>query len=340
MIHPATALGVAGALILVSLALFWPKGGLYSRWRFLMWQSQRSYLEDALKHIYECEHSRIACTMSSLAGSLFLRKNRVIRLAEQLKSSGMIHIERNTFHLTDKGREHALRMLRLHRIWESYLASETGLSELDWHSMADRDEHRLEEQEIEKISERLGHPRYDPHGEPIPTDTGELPPERGILLTELGEDTIGKIIQFEDDPEDIYREIRKSGLTLGMQIDSVRPVNGVVRFNANGSAKKLPLIAAAQIRVEVLDADEIRHHPLATLLDLKSGEAGQVVQLSRAIRGSQRRRLLDLGVVPGTIIRKEFASASGNPVAFNIKGALIALRKNQAQLIHIEKIKE
>jgi len=53
-------------------------------------------------------------------------------------------------------------------------------------------------------------------------------------------------------------------------------------------------------------------------------------------QGAQRRRLLDLGVVPGTRIVAELDSASGDPIAYRIRGALIALRRQQAEWIEIE----
>ena len=58
--------------------------------------------------------------------------------------------------------------------------------------------------------------------------------------------------------------------------------------------------------------------------------------LRRHQQGRQRRRLLDLGVVVGTTIRAEFRSATGDPVAYRIRGALIALRKQQAEWILVE----
>jgi Fe2+ transport system protein FeoA len=72
-------------------------------------------------------------------------------------------------------------------------------------------------------------------------------------------------------------------------------------------------------------------------LDLTLGESGTVVDVSPACQGSQRRRLLDLGVVKGTRITAELVSAAGDPVAYRIRGALIALRREQAGWIRIER---
>ena len=76
--------------------------------------------------------------------------------------------------------------------------------------------------------------------------------------------------------------------------------------------------------------------PVLTLADLTPGDRGRVVGLSPACRGSQRRRLLDLGVVRGTEIEATMASAAGDPIAYMIRGALIALRREQARWVRIE----
>jgi DtxR family Mn-dependent transcriptional regulator len=76
---------------------------------------------------------------------------------------------------------------------------------------------------------------------------------------------------------------------------------------------------------------------LDRLDELRPGEEGVVVRLAGGVQGAQRRRLLDLGVVPGTVIRVELASASGDPMAYRIRGAVIALRRAQADDILVRR---
>jgi len=73
-------------------------------------------------------------------------------------------------------------------------------------------------------------------------------------------------------------------------------------------------------------------------VNLEPGESARVTSISPACQGSQRRRLLDLGVVRGTEIEAAFSSATGDPVAYVIRGALIALRREQAEWIRTEAI--
>lgn len=72
---------------------------------------------------------------------------------------------------------------------------------------------------------------------------------------------------------------------------------------------------------------------LHTLADLQPGETAEVVAVRS--QGLERRRLLDLGIVPGTRITAELRSPLSDPVAYRVRGALIALRRSQAMQIEV-----
>jgi Fe2+ transport system protein FeoA len=68
------------------------------------------------------------------------------------------------------------------------------------------------------------------------------------------------------------------------------------------------------------------------------GDSARVVGLSPALRGVERRRMLDLGLVPGTEVRLVRRAPGGDPVAYRIRGAVVALRREQADQIRIERL--
>jgi DtxR family Mn-dependent transcriptional regulator len=74
------------------------------------------------------------------------------------------------------------------------------------------------------------------------------------------------------------------------------------------------------------------------LSSLNTGEEAEVTGISRACRGPQRRRLMDLGIVPGTLISMAMTSAGGDPRAYYVRGAMIALRDDQAEFIHVKPV--
>ncbi len=74
------------------------------------------------------------------------------------------------------------------------------------------------------------------------------------------------------------------------------------------------------------------------LSSLKPGELGKIVSILPECKGAERRRFMDLGIVPGTIVSAEFSSPGGDPTAYSIRHSLIGLRKEQADYIVIERI--
>lgn len=72
---------------------------------------------------------------------------------------------------------------------------------------------------------------------------------------------------------------------------------------------------------------------MPTLADLQPGETGVVAELRS--QGPERRRMMDLGIIPGTSIMAEFNSPLGDPVAYRVRGAMVALRLEQARQILI-----
>ena len=71
-----------------------------------------------------------------------------------------------------------------------------------------------------------------------------------------------------------------------------------------------------------------------TLDRLAPGESARVVSL--ASDGPERRRLMDLGLVPGAHIKASLRSPLGDPTAYEVRGTLIALRREQAARITVE----
>jgi ferrous iron transport protein A len=79
--------------------------------------------------------------------------------------------------------------------------------------------------------------------------------------------------------------------------------------------------------------DTNNHSTNRTLADLSPGQSGVVKELHS--QGPERRRMMDLGMVPGTVITVEMNSPLGDPVAYRVRGALVALRREQARLVLI-----
>ncbi len=339
MPDPLISLLVAALLAIVGVWIFRPEQGAFWRWQRARSMTERVLREDALKHIHQYEiHDRRA-TVKSLAGALNTSGDAVAELLEQLEASELIRVEGENFHLTPAGRDYALQIIRAHRLWERYLADATGFEEEEWHGQAEQYEHMLSPAETSQLSARLGNPTHDPHGDPIPTAEGEMVYGQRVALPDLAVDTPARIAHLEDEPEAVFAQLVAEGLHVGMIVRMVEASSRRIRFWAGGDEHTLAPLIAANVGVEPLP-DEVREEePLGeTLTSLTSGESGQVVSISPRIRGAERRRLMDLGILPGTVIEAEISSPSGDPTGYRVRGAVIALRSAQADQINITRI--
>lgn len=340
MVDPIIALSIAAAGLAVLWVLFRPVKGYVWQWQRAMQLTERVLIEDALKHLYDYEYKKWSCTLQSMSGALSIGGDRAAKLAGRLEELGLVKSTGQGLELTEEGRSYALRMVRVHRLWERYLADKTGLPAQEWHSEAEKQEHRLSQGEANALAEQMGYPRFDPHGDPIPTASGELPSPRGISLTDLPRGEVAEIVHLEDEPGAIFAQLVALRLHPGMQVRMLDSSPERIRIVAEGDEIFLAPVVAANVTVvplmEAGDAPGMKQ-AYRTLSELSPGEKGKVAAISRALLGLQRRRLMDLGIVPGTIIQAEMRSAAGDPTAYKIRGATIALRKSQSDLIYIEK---
>ena len=296
---------------------------------------RRVLVEDGLKHLFDCEYRGCTGSPESLAGALAIASGHAAELLAQLTSMGLACSGKSGPVLTDAGRADALRVIRIHRLCEQYLAEETGLEEIAWHGEADRREHLLSPEEVERLAARLGHPRYDPHGDPIPTSDGEMPPRRGQPLPTLPAGASAAIIHVEDEPGTVYAQLVAKGLGPGLRIRMLESSPQRIRFLTAGEEHLLAPIVAANLTVVPLAEEPEAVVEAVRLSGLEPGEQATVLDILPGCRGMQRRRLLDLGFVAGTTVEAEFQGPGGDPTAYRVRGALIALRREQADLIRI-----
>ena len=129
MIDPLLGLVIAAAIGVALVLLFWPRWGFFWRALSAIRATERVRIEDALKHLYDCEYRRQPCTSQSLSGAMGLRESRSAELLDRLQQLELVSADGAEFHLTDEGRAYALRVIRIHRLWERYLILLTHLAD-------------------------------------------------------------------------------------------------------------------------------------------------------------------------------------------------------------------
>ncbi|MEZ4726677.1 MAG: metal-dependent transcriptional regulator [Caldilineaceae bacterium] len=302
------------------LWLFWPERGLLWQRQQARQLTQRVLLEDALKHIQQFTYEGRHPTVQSLAGALHRSMDETAALLTTMQTRELVTLRDGELRLTPTGQAYALHIIRAHRLWESYLADKTGYSAADWHSQSERREHELTEAETAALSAELGHPRFDPHGDPIPTAAGDWQPlAHWQPLSALPINQPARIVHLEDEPATVYAQLLAEGLHLDMQVIITERTDQRLRFWGDGDEHVLAPLLAANVSVVPLKQTEVETRSFANLSQLPLGTAATVVRIDQRCQGAERRRLLDLGILPGTVIKAEMVSPSGDPTAYRVR---------------------
>ena len=145
-----------------------------------------------------------------------------------------------------------------------------------------------------------------------------------------------KIVHIEDEPAIAYAQIAAEGLKLGQTIRILK--KSPERYILTDGEIEYRLAPAVAANITAIAAADRSPAPLGllSLSDLKHGQKAEIVSLDDSVQGFTRRRFLDLGLTPGTIIAPELKNFFGDPRGYRVRGTLIALRKEQAAKIFIK----
>lgn len=188
-------------------------------------------IEDYLKTIYMLGRNGEPVQTSALADALRVAPPSVSGMVRRLAELELLeHVPYRGVLLSESGRRAALRIIRRHRILETYLTTVLGW---DWdsvHEEAERLEHAASERLIARLAEALGDPRYDPHGAPIPTADGEIEEQDLVPMSEVAVGSWGEFRLVSDDDPERLRYIASLGFQVGTRFEvlEVKPFKGPV----------------------------------------------------------------------------------------------------------------
>lgn len=333
-IHALILFFVASAILYV---LFRPNKGWFWIIQNNFKSNEKIVTEDILKQLYHFENSGNKVDTKTLVEILNFNNHQIIEVIKKMTINEFIYFEKDILKLTETGRDYALRIVRIHRLWERYLADKTGFRKEEWHDRAEMMEHKLSHDETNILAAQLGNPKFDPHGDPIPTKSGKVAEISGVELPSLPINSVGRITHIEDEPDIIYKQILAENIHIGSLIRVVENNATRIVFLSEGETFRLAPIVAANLTVAIIEKEVVIEDNVARLSSLKEYETAIISGISKESRGESRRRLLDLGFVKGATIKIDLTNPLGDPNAYLIKGTSIALRKDQAAKILIKK---
>ena len=187
-------------------------------------------MEDYLKAIWQVAGEGSAST-NALAKQLDLAAPSVSAMLKKLGELGLVeHEPYKGVHLTQAGIQQALRLLRRHRLIETYLLEHLGYDWGDVHEEAERLEHAVSDTFTERLDVFLGHPSHDPHGDPIPTADGKLPNTPNTPLAEINIGETLQVARLLSQAEDVLSYLAERGIQPGSQLKLIKrePLGGLI----------------------------------------------------------------------------------------------------------------
>lgn len=169
--NTAGMIAVVAGLLLVMAALFGPRKGILSRGVRSLRVSLNILSEDVLAAIYRAElQGQTSVATRTIRGNLLVSSIRARLVLMWLKSQKLVVESNQQLSLAVDGRRQAQNIVRSHRLWEQYLASEAGLTDRELHQGAERFEHFTDRQLRDRLNAETNAPDVDPHGQPIPPE--------------------------------------------------------------------------------------------------------------------------------------------------------------------------
>ncbi|WP_151529470.1 MULTISPECIES: metal-dependent transcriptional regulator [Corynebacterium] len=176
--------------------------------------------QDYLKNIFDiCERTQAPASLKELASTMGQKASTASEAVKKLAQNGYIHREPyRGITLTAQGRQLALAMVRRHRLVESFLVETLNYGWDEVHEEAELLEHAISDRLLGRIDSFLGFPSRDPHGDPIPSASGEIDTVGGYTLAALapGADTV--VERIHDHSVDILRYLNDNGIVPGVRI--------------------------------------------------------------------------------------------------------------------------
>jgi DtxR family Mn-dependent transcriptional regulator len=211
-------------------------------------------IEDYAKAIYSLAHQGDGTVATNaLAERLGVTPASVSAMVKKLDERGLVrHVRYKGVALTPAGERVALEVMRHHRLLETYLAEHLGVPWDRVHQEAEALEHVLSEYLEGRIAAKLGHPTHDPHGDPIPSASLELPIEETSRLSDLEPGDAGKFVRVSDSDPAMLRYLDERGVTLGdaLEVLERQPFDGPLTVRFGDQLHVLGGTLARAMRVE------------------------------------------------------------------------------------------
>lgn len=206
--------------------------------------------QDTLKYIYLLRRRTGNATNKVLAEKLNVKPATITKMLKRLAHLGyIVYKPYYGVELTQPGRKVALEVIRHHRLVELFLVRRLGFTWDEVHSEAESLEHVISERLEQRIAEDLGEVRTDPHGQPVPTEEGQIQEEDSDILSNHPVGGRLCIVEVMDDDSDALRYLGSLGILPGCSVEILdkAPFEGPIRIKVDSNVREITPKLASMI---------------------------------------------------------------------------------------------
>lgn len=244
------AMVIVVSLIFLITLVFAPKQGILIKALQRKQAQERHLKDDVLKAVYQLSRNNEEAQAERIAEYLGIKTHVLQKIIQNLLQKRLINrASGDVVLLTDEGKRQALKLIRSHRLWETYLTEKAGVGWEHVDEEAELVEHDLPDDIVDEIDERLGYPDHDPHGAPIPKKDGTIRETEDHPLASLHVGETGIITRVSDQIPEVLATLWNAGLIPNVQLTVTERDNGTLHVQVG--AKKFTLDNKAASRVMV-----------------------------------------------------------------------------------------
>lgn len=182
--------------------------------------------ENYLKIIYRLDKQGVKITPTAIAETLNNKAASVIDMLKKLSEKKLLSYEKaKGVKLSPTGKSIAIAVIRKHRLWEVFLSEKLGYEWDQVHDIAEQLEHIHYSDLADRLDKFLGFPKYDPHGDPIPSANGEIASMNRIMLEEAGVGKTYTIVGVKNTSPEFLQYLNKLGIGIGTKIIVVEKIS-------------------------------------------------------------------------------------------------------------------
>jgi DtxR family Mn-dependent transcriptional regulator len=211
--------------------------------------------ENYLKAIFKLsEKNKKSVSTNAIAEELQTKASSVSDMVKKLSDKNLInYIKYQGVSLTQEGYKLAVHIVRKHRLWEVFLVNNLNFKWDEVHDIAEQLEHIKSPELVSRLDAFLGHPNFDPHGDPIPNEKGEFPTTTAVALSEVKLNVKGKVVAVEIDEPSFLKYLDKLNISIGTQVEvlELNDFDSSIDVNIDNVSRHISIDVAKNILISL-----------------------------------------------------------------------------------------